>query len=695
MGQQITVGGDRLGAGKKIKQELRNYDRSTFDLSESFVSSMSCGTLVPMCIKPMMRGDVFEIEADTAARTIPTEGPLFGSFKLQGDFFFVPVRLYQALLHNNPTSIGLKMNQVKLPKLIVDTIVGNDTFTAGKNNLSSLLKYLGMSGLGRCAQSQEANVKFGREIMAVPMLGYYDIYKEYYANKQEESGRVIGINNQDAEIITTEYVSSTDNAWVNYEDAIIYDTNGFKGNPTRLIFKIDASDSVTQNLPSLVKANINESLNGNSFPDTSLINIINNITPRGAVVLSQINANTWSLEITQDTFYYNGIHAGQIIIYKQTEIPAKSNSLVIKEFPLANIDDMRMSLLSKHTFGVPFKIADSEFVADADWNETSGTSGDGLPYSTLIAKDFEGKMANKYAMNGLCIKTYQNDIFNTWMNTEWIDGENGINELTKVAVTDGAFKINSLIFAEKLYNMYNRIAISGATYDEWLDVVYQEERELRSIEKPIYVGGLYNEIVFEEIVQTTPAEGSPLGELGGRGKLVQETQGGKITVKATEPGFLIGIASITPRTYYTQGNEFYLTELESVDDFHKPELDGIGFQDLIGERMAYFDTVITPASTNVIHRSVIGKLPAWMEYMTSTDKAFGDLAEPDGNGYMILNRNYEQDEQGIVDASTYIDPEKYNYAFAYTALDAQNFWVQFKLDIKARRLMSAKQIPNL
>ena len=69
---------------------------------------------------------------------------------------------------------------------------------------------------------------------------------------------------------------------------------------------------------------------------------------------------------------------------------------------------------------------------------------------------------------------------------------------------------------------------------------------------------------------------------------------------------------------------------------------------------------------------------------------------------MVMNRNYELEITGgtvgntlIADLTTYIDPVKYNYIFAETNLDAMNFWVQTKFDIKVRRLISAKQIPNL
>ena len=35
---------------------------------------------------------------------------------------------------------------------------------------------------------------------------------------------------------------------------------------------------------------------------------------------------------------------------------------------------------------------------------------------------------------GLCVKTYQSDIFNNWVNTEWIDGPNGINAVTAIKI---------------------------------------------------------------------------------------------------------------------------------------------------------------------------------------------------------------------------------------------------------------------
>ena len=98
----------------------------------------------------------------------------------------------------------------------------------------------------------------------------------------------------------------------------------------------------------------------------------------------------------------------------------------------------------------------------------------------------------------------------------------------------------------------------------------------------------------------------------------------------------------------------------------------------------------------VTQRTKIGKVPAWVDYQTNYDRTFGEFADIEKAGYMVLTRQYDYDEEtkGIKDVTTYIDPSKYNYAFAVTDIDAQNFWLQTNFDIKARRRMSAHLIPQ-
>ena len=85
------------------------------------------------------------------------------------------------------------MSKVLLPQFEVysanTSIYENDT-NRGQVNPSSLLSYLGIKGFGRSKVNQ-----YLRRFPAIFNLAYWDIFKNYYANKQEEIAYVIsGVN---------------------------------------------------------------------------------------------------------------------------------------------------------------------------------------------------------------------------------------------------------------------------------------------------------------------------------------------------------------------------------------------------------------------------------------------------------------------------------------------------------------------
>ena len=186
---ETTIGGGRLGSGNKQELSYKNYERSTHDLSYLWRSSMSSGTLVPFMNKLAMPGDNLRIELNTEVMTLPTVGPLFGSYKVQLDVFEIPLRLYNAKLHMNKIGIGMDMGNIFLPQIrLLTNNHANYKQTFDDNeqvNPSSLMKYLGISGLGKILGNANPAT---RDFNATPLLAYWDIYKNYYSNKQEEVG---------------------------------------------------------------------------------------------------------------------------------------------------------------------------------------------------------------------------------------------------------------------------------------------------------------------------------------------------------------------------------------------------------------------------------------------------------------------------------------------------------------------------
>lgn len=693
----VTIGGDRIGSGAGMQIYMHNYEMSTHNLKQRFTSTMGAGTLIPCLCIPAMRGDYFDIDIKAAARTIPTRGPLFSTFKMQVDLYDVPMRLYQALLHNNAVRLGMNMKNVKLPKLHIETKAVGNRWSNGEMASNSLMKYLGLSGLGSL-ENMEGPTVYYREVNAIPALAYYDIVKNYYANKQEEKAYLV---NTRIGIVDKFKVES---ATVNGDETIISTITDF---PAKEIYQIGKNVvtgrkciQITYNKEDdyyieltgkfqrgkeqilILQANDND-----AFPTINYTTFNIDEAENAGVIEDFEIIQDDTIRMTIPAGLYSSDNATAFWICWSEEKGKEETEIKLQEFPLSNIDDMRLDLLSYHTLGAPFIIGKMQ---------QTGGKNVYLPYSALTATDNNNVTANKKALNGICIKTYQSDLFNNWLNKEWIEGENSVAEMSKVAVQDGAIYMDALLMGKKTYNLYNRIATSDGTYQSWLDAVYTESPK-RHIETPMYVGGLSSEVVFEEIIQTTPTDGSALGTLGGRGVLMHR-DGGSSYIEVDEPSFIIGIVSITPRLFYCQGNEFYMTELDSIDDLHKPEFDGIGYQNLLGERMCWTDTqILVSLGRQSYSRTVVGKVPAWIEYQTAVDKCYGEFTDVNKQGFMVLNRNYSVDEQtGVVkDFTTYVDPSKYNYAFGESTLYSQNFWVQIDFDIKARRKMSAREIPNL
>lgn len=658
-----AIGKNTLGDNNKMKVHLRTYNRSTHNLSYIWRNTQAVGTLVPFMSLPMTKDDTFEIHLQSNVLTHPTIGPLFGSFKLQNDIFFCPIRLYNSWLHNNKTKIGLKMSAIKLPQWKFN--VNSKRYYESEENLnmlnpSSLWCYLGLRGTGQIEGGGSAD----RDFNAVPAIAYYDIFKNYYANKQEDNFYFMDYFNRIINVSSYTGTSGGKSVWST-------------SNPDR----VNAQQLLKENRLEM-KLNPDFVLDQNEFEANTTINIRQDASTPGLtqykIVTVPITQVLKFLGYTPSTNTYTYIINPSVNLDSIYIFQVKTSIGKLQAQALTDIDEIRELILGTQG-NTPFRIDyASTTVKMLNYllkpNTSAANSGDAFYFTPEW---------------GLVVKTYQSDICQNWINTEWIDGDDGINKITAVAVEDGKFTIDALNLANKVYNYLNRIAVSDGSYRAWLETTYTGGYTERT-ETPIYCGGQSAEIVFQEVVSTAASTDEPLGTLAGRG-MDTNKKGGKVIVRATEPGYLIGISSITPRLDYTQGNQFDVN-LKTIDDLHKPALDGIGFQDLSAELLHAGTTTINTIN-DVITQKFIGKQPAWIDYMTNINKAFGNFVT--NENFMILSRQYSINDASIKDMTTYIDPTLYNGIFADQSFDAQNFWVQIGVNIKARRLMSAKIIPNL
>ena len=63
--------------------------------------------------------------------------------------------------------------------------------------------------------------------------------------------------------------------------------------------------------------------------------------------------------------------------------------------------------------------------------------------------------------------------------------------------------MDALNLAQKVYNMLNRIAVSGGTYRDWLETVFTGGEYMERCETPVFEGGTSQEIVFQVVISNS------------------------------------------------------------------------------------------------------------------------------------------------------------------------------------------------
>ena len=132
-----------------------------------------------------------------------------------------------------------------------------------------------------------------------------------------------------------------------------------------------------------------------SYAITELFNnvVVNEVNTPGSAVLYEVVATDYVGPIGQADW-----SVGTDV---KNEVPAGAGLPELVEFPLSNIDDMRMDILEAVRQVIPFTI-----------NHASQS-----PYS-LVLKEDDDYFYCRSSQEGLGIKTYQSDLFNNWISTE-------------------------------------------------------------------------------------------------------------------------------------------------------------------------------------------------------------------------------------------------------------------------------------
>lgn len=304
-------------------------------------------------------------------------------------------------------------------------------------------------------------------------------------------------------------------------------------------------------------------------------------------------------------------------------------------------------------------------------------------------------------LGGLYLCTHVPDALTAYISKA---SQQSIQQAARVAVTDGSFSIDSFIQIERI-KKYLELGFLGASgYRDWVYAQFGVTPPADcGVPSCLGFSDLY--VNFKTIVSTS-SDG--LGDLASRGMGQERTPLRRFNF--TEYGTLMAFHTLVPIVSYSPAYSIEDAG-RTLSDYGAPALQNIAWQPLLRSQLRqvpdleHNDTsVAVKFRGNAFHSEVIGYQPSWSTYMTDYPVSYGDL-DPRGTlSHWLLNRpfgNLQPLAAGTnsytdsFNPSTYVFPTDYNVPFVDNAPTAKNFFVQVRLDIRARRPFSKKAIPTL
>lgn len=158
-------------------------------------------------------------------------------------------------------------------------------------------------------------------------------------------------------------------------------------------------------------------------------------------------------------------------------------------------------------------------------------------------------------------------------------GDNTVSLSAATTFTINDFRLNAVI-----QRLLEANARGGVRYTEFLQNVHGVHPRDDRLQRPEYLGGLKQPVVFSQVVQTsnTNAQPTPAATLLGHGLSVGRNSA--CSYRAVEFGYMIGIMSVMPVPAYQQGiSRSWLRT--SRYDFFVPDFASLGEQAVINQEL--------------------------------------------------------------------------------------------------------------
>lgn len=228
-----------------------------------------------------------------------------------------------------------------------------------------------------------------------------------------------------------------------------------------------------------------------------------------------------------------------------------------------------------------------------------------------------------------------------------------------------------------------RHARGGMRYTEMLRAHFGLSPRDDRLDRPEFIGGSKQPVIFSEVLQTSQSDTTPQGHLAGHGI---SASGQRVTkYRVQEFGCIIGLLSVMPRTEYQQGfDRMWLKDTKY--DYVWPEFAHLS------EQPVYVEEIYAQNTAAGRNRVVFGYQGRYNEYRYRRSRVAGTLAS-DATGsldYWHLARQFSS-EPGLNEAFVSCNPRD----DIYPVPSAPGFIVQVGNNVKVARPLPFIPEPGL
>lgn len=162
---------------------------SNFNLGRVNRFTADVGYLIPCYVEEVLADSYKRLDLEALVQCNATVAPVMGSFTTKVEAYFVPIRIYHEHLINNDRAIDFSDDFAFhyfpwLNRGSASTYANGSTMVVAPG---SLLEYLGMFPAGWHSGAWTSTPSSSEmRINAYPFIGYFDIYRNYYANPYDE-----------------------------------------------------------------------------------------------------------------------------------------------------------------------------------------------------------------------------------------------------------------------------------------------------------------------------------------------------------------------------------------------------------------------------------------------------------------------------------------------------------------------------